>query len=94
MAYESNLQKRVIKLINNIPNTWLINVHGGGRFQKSGVPDILICHEGRFRAIELKAPGEEPSKLQYAVGKKISTAGGDWIWSSNYDEIKEWLLNG
>ena len=31
---------------------------------EAGTPDILACYRGRFIAIEVKRPGEEPTRLQ------------------------------
>ena len=37
----------------------------GGRFERTGVPDRMVCLPGgRVVFVELKAPGEKPTKLQ------------------------------
>lgn len=35
---------------------WFVKVHGS-RYGRSGIPDLLICHRGRFIALEVKRPG-------------------------------------
>lgn len=38
--------------------------------------DYLCCINGRFVAIETKAPGKYPTKFQELTGKAIANAGG------------------
>ena len=42
---------------------WWMKVHGS-IFQASGIPDIIGCYKGRFVGIEVKMPGNVPTKLQ------------------------------
>ena len=57
-------------------NHWYFKVHGGA-FQKTGVPDIIACMNGRFVAIEVKRPsGGVVSKLQQIQMVKIKENGG------------------
>lgn len=48
----------------------------GGPFQKAGVPDLVGCVNGRFFALEVKVPGEDPTKLQVKTMAKIRDEGG------------------
>lgn len=43
---------------------------------RSGIPDIIICHNGRFYAIELKVGRNKATKLQEHTLKSIRGAGG------------------
>lgn len=63
---------------------WVLKVHGN-QYQRKGVPDLLICFEGRFIAFEIKhrKPGESiqriykrVSDLQQLEMEGISAAGG------------------
>lgn len=54
---------------------WYLKVWGGG-FQKSGIPDILICINGRFIGCEVKAPDGRPSHLQIQNLRQIDRSGG------------------
>jgi Holliday junction resolvase len=49
------------------------NMAGYGR---SGVPDIIGCHDGYFLAIECKAGTNKPTALQIRELERIATAGG------------------
>lgn len=50
----------------------------GTQFGNSGVPDFICCHEGRFLAIETKAPGKRSNttELQDRQIIAIHKAGG------------------
>lgn len=49
---EKDFQKQVIEFLKR-HNIYYIKIWGGG-YQRSGIPDLIICLKGRFIAIELK----------------------------------------
>ena len=64
----------------------IIKYHGS-QFTEAGVSDLLICLDGRFLAVEVKAPerygnsedraiSEGPTVKQLAFGSRVSAAGG------------------
>lgn len=72
---ENRIQHRIIKTLEAVPGVWLFNVHGSG-WQKSGIPDIVGCYNGKFFGVEVKRPGEQPTAKQSLTMKKIAAAGG------------------
>ncbi len=42
---------------------------------KAGWPDVQIVYRGRLIVIELKAPGEKPSKVQLHMHERLTLAG-------------------
>lgn len=56
---------------------WYMKVHGG-RFQRAGVTDYLVCVAGRMGGVELKHPngGGQLSPLQVREMSKMRSAGG------------------
>lgn len=60
---------------------------GGAKYTKSGIPDILVCLNGCFLAIETKAPNGKPTPLQLRSIRKIREAGGIAIvlYPDDYD---------
>lgn len=65
-----------------------------GGFGKSGIPDRVGCHKGRFFAIEVKREGKEPTALQWKRMGEIEAAGGKAFWgvsSKVIPEIKAWM---
>ena len=85
MSTEARLQDRIIRAIRKeYPEAWIFHPVGGP-YQVPGVPDLLICVEGRFAGLEIKnlRPGES---REHALGRvtpvqrkqlrKIYAAGG------------------
>ena len=45
-------------------------------FGRAGIPDIIVCHRGRFLAIECKAGKGTTTKLQERELERIRSANG------------------
>ena len=60
-------------------------------FTKSGIPDLLICCNGHFIGLELKAPNGKPSELQLWNIEKIKEAGGHALilYPKDFDDFKK-----
>ena len=60
----------------------------------SGVPDILVCHQGKFIAIECKANGNKPTALQAEHMNRITQGGGIAVVAdeTNTDKIMKELF--
>lgn len=65
----------------------------GGLMGRSGVPDFLVCHNGRFIAIETKAGKGKLTALQRLALEQIKEAGGIAlvINENNMDELEKTL---
>jgi Holliday junction resolvase len=86
------------RLVHRI-STWIkdkggvvYNIHGGDNYQEEGIPDLLCCYHGRFCGIEVKMPGEEPSKAQQYQLDKIRRAGGIAFVAYSLDDVKLALM--
>lgn len=55
---------------------WSGNAQNGKKFTKDGIPDLLVCCNGYFIGIEVKAPNGKPTKLQLWNIEQIKKAGG------------------
>ena len=75
MAGEKIFENKVKKFLNE-QNCWTVKYWGGGGFTRSGVPDLLICCNGRFIAAEIKAENGQPTVLQLITLKRITESGG------------------
>jgi hypothetical protein len=64
-----------------------------GGFGRAGVPDIIVCHRGRFLAIECKAGSNKPTPLQEKEMAAIRAAQGETmvIRETNQDILENWL---
>ena len=54
-----------------------------------GVPDRIIMGGGKVMFLELKAPGNEPTKLQFRTAEHMRDHGAYWTWSDNYRDTVE-----
>lgn len=72
---------------------WFLKTHGG-RYQRAGVVDYLICAGGQLIAIELKAPEERPvpSPAQAIELRDLNRAGA-WILCTNSLSEAQALVN-
>ena len=90
MAAEKQFEKKVEKYLHSIgvyqagfPSDkmeveqigWFTKIWGGG-YQKSGIPDLILCVNGIFVSVELKAPNGRPSALQKMNTARINQSKG------------------
>lgn len=63
----------------------------GSVYGKSGVPDIIICDNGRFLGIEVKAPGKlnNTTALQDKAHRDIRAAGGVVLLVDDVEQVKK-----
>ena len=80
---ESKIQAEIIKYLES-KNYYVVKVI---KANKSGVPDILFCKDGRFMACEVKAKGKKSkvTELQKFHLELIRNSGGkaivaDCLW--------------
>lgn len=89
---ETNLKKDVIDFLRKeYPQAWFYK--SADRFT-SGIPDLILCINGMFYAIELKVGRNDPTKIQEYVLNKIQSAGGRAVVCRSVDEVKEFLKEG
>ena len=74
MAAEKTFETKV-KAFLKAENCWTLKTWSNG-VQRSGVPDLLICCNGYFLGVEIKAENGKPSDLQLWNIKKIRESGG------------------
>lgn len=75
MAAEKNFENKIKKFLEE-KTCWFLKYWGGAAYTKSGIPDLLVCCNGYFLGIEVKAPNGKPSPLQIHNLKKIDEASG------------------
>ena len=73
---ESRLQRRIQGALRSaFPGCYVQKIHVS-EFAAAGTPDLLCCIHGRFVALEVKVPGEQPTVLQEFALNNIRHAGG------------------
>jgi pantoate kinase len=71
---EVKVKKKIRKLLDDAGAYYAMPIGTG--YGNSGVPDFLICHKGRFIAVEAKAGSNKPTALQELHLARIRAAGG------------------
>ena len=74
MTPEAKVKAKVKKILNDIECFYFFPASGG--YGKSGVPDIIICYQGKFIAIECKAGANTLTSLQKYTMEQIKSNGG------------------
>lgn len=89
MAAEKNFENKVKKFLKE-QNCWVLKTWSNG-VQRSGVPDLLVCCNGYFLGVELKAENGKPSELQLWNIDKIRESGGIAIvlYPNQFEDFKE-----
>jgi len=87
---EGELQKECLRWVKSLPEVWVLKVVGSA-VQASGVPDILMCVNGHFVAVELKRPEGKGrvSDIQKAQIERIQRAGGTAVVVDSFEKFKE-----
>lgn len=89
MAGEKNFENRIKKFLED-EGCYFIK-HFANAYTKSGIPDLLVCCNGNFVAVEVKASNGKPSELQLYNIHKINEAGGFGVivCPEQFDDLKE-----
>ena len=92
MTREKQFENKIKKFLKE-QNCYYIKYWGGGQFTKSGVPDLLICCNGYFVAVEVKAENGKPSELQLYNIDEIKKAGGFAmiLYPNQFDNFKKFI---
>ena len=89
---ETNLKRKVIGFLKkHYPDAW---VYKASDKWISGIPDLLICKEGRFYAIELKVGRNKATPIQEFVIRKIHEAGGRVSVCWSVEEVERFIQGG
>lgn len=80
-------QNQVIPFLRTLPNTTFFSIQ---QLAIVGDPDVMLCMNGRFVALELKDVGEKASKLQLYKLESVRRAGGVALVASreNWESTK------
>jgi len=83
-----------IRKFLDVEGCYCFKVWGGG-YQQAGIPDLLICCNGYFIAVEVKGDRGKPSELQLHNIEKIKKAGGEAmvLYPKNFEDFKQLIFN-
>jgi len=74
---EKKVKARAVEVIKNLGGWWFFPQ--SGPYGRAGIPDIIMCYQGRFVGVECKAGTKgikKLTKLQEHEIRKIQEAGG------------------
>ena len=89
---ESQLIQSIRKYLATLPECFFWKEHGG-QYGTAGIPDIIVCYQGRFYGLEAKDGKNQPTRLQAATIEQIRHAGGVAAVVRSVDEVKEIMNN-
>lgn len=75
MAAEKEFENDIKKYLDKLPRCWYFKFWAGP-YSKSGIPDIIALINGKFVAIEVKAPNGRATELQKRNIRIINESGG------------------
>lgn len=89
MTPERKVKAKVVATLKKMGCYYCMPVTGG--FGNSGVPDILICHKGKFIGIECKAGKGKLTALQQHNINSIELSGGKAfvVNEENADDVQQ-----
>lgn len=94
MAAEKQFENKVKAYLKE-QGCWFVKYWSGSsingmKFTKDGIPDLLVCCNGYFIGIELKAPKGTPTELQLWNCEQIRKAGGIAmvLYPNQFEEFK------
>jgi len=85
---ESSLTTRIIKYLNSLPGCKAEKRHGS-QYSEAGAPDINACYRGRSVQIEVKRPGEKPTRIQLKRLREWQEAGAVVGWATDLEGVKK-----
>lgn len=92
MTPEAKVKKKVVDKLKAAGAYYFYPVTGG--YGGSGVPDIIVCHRGKFIGIECKAGKNKPTPLQLKNLEQIENSGGiSMVINENNIELVQEVLD-
>lgn len=87
MGEEKHFENKIKKFLE-AQDCWFVKFFGNG-FTKAGTPDLLVCCNSYFLAVEVKASKGKPSELQLYNIQKIRASGGFAVvvYPEDYDDL-------
>jgi Holliday junction resolvase len=86
--HESDIVSAIMRYLKTLPECFCWKEHGGA-YGTAGLPDIIVCLQGRFIAFEVKTETGKLTKLQESTLTKIKNAKGKAFKVTSVREVKE-----
>jgi len=89
---EKDITAAIMRYLKNLPGCWCFKTHGG-MYGTAGIPDIIVCRNGRFIAFEVKTETGKLTKLQESTLSRIKAAKGTAFKVTSVSEVQEIIKN-
>lgn len=86
---EAAVLKDTLKWLDDQALTYTLRINDN---HKKGIPDIIICRNGKYVVIELKRPGGEATPHQLKRIAKIQKANGYGRVCESLVEVKRFMM--
>ena len=89
---ENTLQRKIQKYLkDNLPKAVVWKNHGN-QYSVIGLPDLMCVYKGRIICIEVKIPGNVPTKLQEVTLGKLTDAGAICCIAYSIEDVEKMLV--
>jgi len=85
---ETQIQREIINYLSTLPNSYIIR---NSKTDKIGNPDLTLCLNGKFIAIEIKKPHQTPRINQLQRISQIQNANGIAFYTDSIKDLKSKL---
>ena len=92
MTEEGLLKTRIRRYLTSKGIYW-VSIQGGPG-SKPGDPDMVICLDGRFIALEMKAKTGRQSPIQAKREEEINQSGGEYHLIRTIKEVEDIVEGG
>jgi len=90
---ERTIVRQIQYYLSSLENCYWVKTHGD-KYTRHGVPDLLVCYNGQFIALEVKRPqlGKLTDNQKQELAK-ISAAGGLAAVVTSVEDVKRLLTS-
>ena len=84
---EAYLIGKIKEYLKSVEGLFVFKEHGG-QYGTGGLPDLIVCYQGRFVAFEVKNEKGKTTVLQEITLRQIRKAGGTAVVVRSMEEVK------
>lgn len=88
---ESKVKAKGVEIFKKYKAYYFFPAQNG--YGRAGIPDAIVCFQGRFLGVEFKAGYNKPTALQEREMVEISKAGGSAmvVREDTLNQLEEWF---
>jgi hypothetical protein len=88
---ESKVKAKGVEIFKKYRAYYFFPAQNG--YGRAGIPDAIVCYQGRFLGVEFKAGYNKPTALQEREMVEISKAGGSAmvVREDTLNQLEEWF---